>query len=238
MQTKNLLDMSWVKDQNDIHIITLTQLCNGIIEKYPGCSIAISGSVGKMRHKSTSDLDLLVIDTKFRRNRQCVFLFENLVDINILCLSPLLIEERYKHWATLFNGQHFNYILDSRILYDPNCILVELKQRIAKTNMSINNSDETLLENTFKDLVSMMKIIEEESNYSFRNNYLNWLTLIINIWYLRHGIKLHTKKEHERSFEIMKNNDKDFYEILKNVIEDSSKEKLILLHNYVKRYMR
>lgn len=105
------------KKNNDIHSSLVEEFCLKVKKKIPNCSIGVTGSVSKFEHNENSDIDLLLIDKNFNRNRQYYY-YGLPIEINILCLNPDMVKEYLNMWTIMFNGQHLNYIIDTKVLYD------------------------------------------------------------------------------------------------------------------------
>lgn len=215
---------------NDKHISVIKTLCARITEKYPDCSIGISGSVAKHEHMPSSDIDLLVISNSFIKNRQHVFILEGIPDINILCLSPKQIDERYNQWSMSFNGQHLNYISSSNVIYDPSCYLKNMINRIAITKQNIMNHDSIYIK-SFKEYFNAN--INNVQVYNDKVNNLNKLKLVICAWFIYKGIILNNKQDHNNSFNIIMNKDKVFYDMLIAALENFNKENLQKMIEYI-----
>jgi hypothetical protein len=226
------LDMRWAGNRKDIHIETVIKICSSIIDRIPDCSIGITGSVAKLKHNTTSDIDLLVISDNFAKNRQHVFFKKRYPDVNMLCLSPKHIAERFFEWSISFSGQHLNYIYLSNIIYDPNNQLKQLLNRITAVMSEIENKDALLIKSMNIYYTEYIKNIKNQDIFVGSIDVLN---MIINVWFIKNGIKLKNTKEHNNAFNMIKEIDEKFYMMIYNAIEKPETCRLLEMICYVEK---
>ncbi len=116
-------------NMDDNHIKWVKHLSEKLHTTFPDSSIGISGSVAFNKHTKKSDVDFLILDKNFKKNKQCVFFKENNIETNLLCLNPSLLFPQYQHWEITFDGQHLNYILKTLPLFDKNQYIKNLKKK-------------------------------------------------------------------------------------------------------------
>lgn len=200
------------KKNNDIHSSLVEEFCLKVKKKIPNCSIGVTGSVSKFEHNENSDIDLLLIDKNFNRNRQYYY-YGLPIEINILCLNPDMVKEYLNMWTIMFNGQHLNYIIDTKVLYDSTGILRKMIM-LAKKQYNLVGAGDINLKKLCKNKIEQILL----NNDLIKTDRLNLLSYSISLWFLYREMKLKNKMEHNSSFKKIKKADHNFYKEIKNII--------------------
>ena len=129
------------------HFETAIQLGRLFAENFPQSSFGISGSVANSTHNNKSDLDLLLLDNSFKKNRQYIFTY-NEIEVNLLCLNEDIIKNKLNSYMWFFNIQHLGYIKNCKIICDVNGQLARLVLFVNDLLMKKFTSPHTLMENT------------------------------------------------------------------------------------------
>lgn len=193
---------------NDKHLKVLESLSHFLKNSFANISISVSGSVARNEHNENSDIDLLLIGNNYKRDRQIILDYEN-IEINLLCLNIDYFRKRPPISLVNFEGQHINYILDSKSIFDSDNRLELLKSDAkAIKNQLLNN-----------------KKIQDSILFQLKRNYkkisfIKCLSLLISLKFLKNGIWFETKKGLFNSFENLQKLDYEFYCIVKEAISE------------------
>ncbi len=227
MNNKSVLENETGINTNDLHLKIVNDLTKKLKTNFPNAGIGISGSVAAKKHSRKSDIDLLLVDKTFKKNKQFTF-FNYGVDINLLCLNPNLLENQISVWSFLFNSQHLGYITSANIIFDPESSLGELKEKTKEIIIQRKSSAQQVLMIVEEQKEIIIK--EIENNGCNCSKSVELINLLISQWFLLEGILLNNKREHQNSFNLIKKYDYKMYESLKLALLQSIKNEEVLNH--------
>jgi len=203
------------------HIEVMERLANKLKNYFPESGIGISGSIAKNTFDERSDIDLLVLDRSFEKNRQYVFYTLENIRVNILCFKPDSIEDKFKQWSIYFTGQHLQFILDTKPLFDKNSLIKEVQEKILsfkKTKLSLKDITD-LLSNNLR-----MQINGKETQNIFCSKKDSFVKLysLLNVWFINKGIKSKNKTELLNAFKIIEMEDCYLFPIVSSCLKNNT----------------
>lgn len=218
----------------DIHIKTAYEIFKSIEKKHSTSSLALAGSVGKGTHNIKSDIDILVVDEIFHENYQIKY-SKNECLINVLLLSPMYFADFEPIRYLRFDFQHFDYILSSKIICDPNNYIGDLRKNVLSIRKQIESDKKYYLKILYEEINNLLLQIERTSGkYHLFQNECKLAVLICSYWFLWNGIIFHDKYTTQNAFKVIEEKDNSLYQLISALVKNIPDKILVIdsLLNY------
>jgi predicted nucleotidyltransferase len=209
-----------IQDIN-IHLWILDKIVTKLKNTFTEAGIGISGSVAKRTHTIYSDIDLLLLEKSFIKDRRYIYYTLENIKINILCLNPVSIETKLKQWSFYFTGQHLQYILDAKPLCDKNGMIQQIQEKICtfkKSKLYQKDINELLLNN----LGVKKSSNKVNHNFGFKKDSFIKLYSLLNCWFIFNGIELKDKNELRSAFKIISVMEPNLLHLLANYLQNNA----------------
>jgi hypothetical protein len=176
-------------------------------------SIALSGSVANNTYHKDSDIDLLVQDKMFR-NSYYIYCYYKDIKIGIFSYRPNIFLKRSLDFLYHYHSMRLSYILSSKIIYDPDNIIAELKNNAKEIFIRRKLMNDFLIRDLKNEIMQYLEnlpvnIIEQkEILYKVLSN-------ILSIFFLNKSPNMVlNKREACNPYDVIKETDSKLYHIL------------------------
>lgn len=183
----------------DAHLAAAEAMLGRLAAAFPHAGLGLTGSVATGTHGPGSDLDLVMMDPSFRREAQFATVSEG-IRTAVVCLHPRFDAERERRWMLSAGGDVplLSMVRTAFVARDPAGVLGKMQGTLAYLDGERRTRRDELVAVRREEALAAVRALHGGSGASDEHLQMELFRAVVDGWYLKHGLAMHTRLDAER----------------------------------------
>jgi hypothetical protein len=202
----------------DAHVAAAEAMLRRLAAVFPEAGLGVTGSLATGTHHAGSDVDMVLADPSFRRDMQFASTSEG-IRVAVVCLRPSLDARRERRWTLQSGGdvRIVSMVRSAFVARDPRGALAELQRTVARLDQERRTRRDELASARRNDAFALVRAISEGTS-SEEHLQMDLFDAIVDGWYLKKGLVMHTRQDSERMLETIAGHDAALSALLRRAV--------------------